>query len=112
MPAPALSASPPDDARSLLVCSGEPYLVTDLLTAHDWPIVIDHQAAIHAARPDGGLYLGYLPDSNRDAGSGRWLLAACGTAEQRGWTLPFPPQTPSSCVAAFVRALLTSEATP
>ncbi|UGQ13594.1 DUF317 domain-containing protein [Yinghuangia sp. ASG 101] len=73
-----------------------------VIHAADWPMVKDRLANVHARRPDGALYVGWLPEDG-----GPWLWEVERTRETGGivWTASFSSGVPATAVAAFLRAL-------
>jgi hypothetical protein len=92
--------------------AGTPYPVLDLLVADGWSIVLDHRADVHAASPDGQVYVGYLPESPDTRLGDLWHITVESTPEKRGWEQVFGTEVPAEVIAGFVAALLAARDRP
>ncbi|MGQ4513149.1 DUF317 domain-containing protein [Streptomyces sp. DW26H14] len=84
-------------------CAGS---VIDLLDALGWAIVDTPEANVHMTSPDGGVYVGWLPEDPsawvRDI---VWRVQVL-PADGKVWVQEFGRHTPSEAVTGFLAALV------
>ncbi|MFB7030876.1 MULTISPECIES: DUF317 domain-containing protein [unclassified Streptomyces] len=81
--------------------------VLDLLDALGWAIAETPEANVHATSPDGGVYVGWLPeDPSAWAREIVWRVQVL-PADGEVWVQEFGIHTPSEAVAGFLAALVT-----
>ena len=86
-------------------CAGP---VLDLLDACGWAIVDTPEANVHAASPDGRVYVGWLPEDTAAWTRGIvWQVRVLPT-QGDPWVQEFGLCTPSEAVAGFLAALIAN----
>ncbi|WP_380791269.1 DUF317 domain-containing protein [Streptomyces albidoflavus] len=85
---------------------GQPTLVMDQFSAHDFNLVVDDRADVHVNSKDGRFYLGWFPLGRPGAEGEGWKIAVTGTAKVRGYQISFGTETPADIVAVAVARVL------
>lgn len=80
--------------------------VLDLLAGLGWAIVDTPEANVHATSPDGGVYVGWLPEDPAAWKRGIVWTIQVAPAHSEPWIQEFGPDTPSEAVAGFLAALV------
>ncbi|MEU3434600.1 DUF317 domain-containing protein [Streptomyces sp. NPDC006863] len=81
--------------------------VLDLLDALGWTIAETPESNVYATSPDGGAYVGWLPeDLSAWAREIVWRVQVL-PADGEVWVQEFGVHTPSEAVAGFLAALVT-----
>ncbi|MFD5327955.1 DUF317 domain-containing protein [Streptomyces sp. NPDC127092] len=84
--------------------------VLDLLHALGWTIVDTPEANVHAASPDGRVYVGWLPEDPASWTRDIVWRVQVQPAEGDAWVQEFGTHTPAETVAGFIAALVAHSA--
>ncbi|MFI1887780.1 DUF317 domain-containing protein [Streptomyces jumonjinensis] len=86
-------------------CAGP---VLALLDAQGWTLITDPDANVHATCPDGGMYVGFLPEAPAARHGDLWHIRALDVNGDPVWQQTFPTGIPPQAIAGFLAGLITT----
>ncbi|GLF95542.1 DUF317 domain-containing protein [Streptomyces yaizuensis] len=86
-------------------CAGP---VFPFLEAHGWTVITDPDANVHCTSPDGGMYVGFLPEAPAARHGDLWHIRTLNTDGEPVWQQTFPDGIPPQAVAGFLAGLLAT----
>ncbi|MEU3597177.1 DUF317 domain-containing protein [Streptomyces sp. NPDC006798] len=86
-------------------CAGP---VLAMLDAQGWTVITDPDANVHCTSPDGGLYVGFLPEAPAAHHGDLWHIRMLNPDGEPVWQQTFPDGVPALAVAGFLAALIAT----
>ncbi|MER5490522.1 DUF317 domain-containing protein [Streptomyces sp. NPDC002490] len=86
-------------------CAGP---VLGMLDAQGWTVISDPDANVHCTSPDGGLYVGFLPEAPAARHGDLWHILTLDANGAPAWQQTFPASIPPQAVAGFLAALIAT----
>ncbi|MER7050523.1 DUF317 domain-containing protein [Streptomyces jumonjinensis] len=86
-------------------CAGP---VLALLHSQGWTLITDPDANVHCTSPDGGLYVGFLPEAPAARHGDLWHIRALDVNGEPFWEQTFSAGIPPQAVAGFLAGLIAT----